>query len=87
MSYIPDCRTDEYYNEKYLNAEDKEFIAGYDYAVEAIVSLIEHNVEIYPCLEQLLDDNIAIIKEGKKEIVSEAVQDTKISCKIIGLEE
>lgn len=34
MSYIPDCREDEYYNEKYLNEADKEFIDGYDWAVE-----------------------------------------------------
>lgn len=37
MSYISDCRTDEYYNEKYLNKKDKEFIRGFDCAVEMAV--------------------------------------------------
>ena len=34
MSYIPDCRTDENYNEKYLNAQDKEFLRGFDWCCE-----------------------------------------------------
>ena len=34
MSYIPDCRTDEYYNQKYLNEEDKAFVRGFDWCAE-----------------------------------------------------
>lgn len=37
MSYIPDCRTDENYNEKYLNEKDKEFLLGFDWAIESAV--------------------------------------------------
>lgn len=37
MSYIPNCRTDENYNQKYLNQKDKEFISGYDWCVEQVV--------------------------------------------------
>lgn len=37
MSYIPDCRTDEYYNEKFLNKPDKDFIRGFDWCVEMAV--------------------------------------------------
>ena len=37
MSYIPDCRTDEYYNEKYLIQADKEVINGYDWCVEQVM--------------------------------------------------
>lgn len=33
MTYIPDTREDEDYNEKYLNEKDTEFIKGFDYAV------------------------------------------------------
>lgn len=34
---IPDCRTDETYNQKYLNEKDKEFVAGYDYVADEII--------------------------------------------------
>ena len=34
MSYIPDCRTDETYNQKYLNDKDGEFIRGFDWCAE-----------------------------------------------------
>lgn len=37
MSLIPDCRTDEGYNEKYLNQKDKEFLRGFDWCVEMAV--------------------------------------------------
>lgn len=37
MSYIPNCREDEYYNQKYLTGEDKEFIRGYDWCTEMVV--------------------------------------------------
>ena len=37
MSYIPDCRHDENYNEKFLNDKDKEFIRGFDWCVEMAV--------------------------------------------------
>lgn len=34
MSYIPDCRTDENYNEKYLNEDDKCEVRGFDWCAE-----------------------------------------------------
>lgn len=37
MSYIPNCREDNSYNEKYLNDKDKEFLGGYDWATEMAV--------------------------------------------------
>ena len=37
MSRIPDCRTDENYNEKFLNEKDKEFVRGFDWCVEMAV--------------------------------------------------
>ena len=43
MSYIPDCRTDANYNEKYLNERDKEFIAGFDWAIENAVDNFFYN--------------------------------------------
>ena len=34
MTYIPDCRTDEVYNESNLNDRDKEFVKGFDFCAE-----------------------------------------------------
>lgn len=47
MSYIPDCREDENYNEKYLNHDDKEFIKGFDYAVEDALDSFFYNLDSY----------------------------------------
>lgn len=47
MSYIPDCREDEYYNEKYLQGADADFVAGYDYATMVGVNPIFANCEIF----------------------------------------
>lgn len=37
MSYIPNCREDENYNQKYLTGDDKEFVRGYDWCTEKVV--------------------------------------------------
>ena len=37
MSYIPNCRTDENYNQKFLTGADKEFVRGFDWCVETAV--------------------------------------------------
>lgn len=66
MSYIPDCRTDEFYNEKYLVGNDKMFLAGYDWAVEQITTLF-YNLEVYPELVGLL--------EGHEEELESALRD------------
>lgn len=47
MTYIPDCRTDEYYNEKYLNKYDKEFVRGYDWCDEMAVDNFFDNLDVY----------------------------------------
>ena len=72
MSYIPDCRNDENYNESKLNEANKQFIAGYDWAVAEIRNLFG-NLNVFPDVEMLLDDNIAMVKEGKAELVEDAV--------------
>lgn len=47
MSYIPNCRTDEDYNEKYLNKYDNEFVRGFDWCVEMAVDNFFDNLDIY----------------------------------------
>lgn len=46
MSYIPDCRVDEYYNEKYLNKTDTEYIRGFDYVAERADNFF-NNLDVY----------------------------------------
>lgn len=37
MSYIPDCRKDEYYNENKVKGSDKEFLRGFDWCTQMAV--------------------------------------------------
>lgn len=46
MTYIPNVRTDEDYNDKYLAEKDKDIIKGYDLATETIDSFFD-NLETY----------------------------------------
>ena len=45
MSYIPDCRRDEYYNQKYLNEKDAEFVRGFDWCAEMAMDNFFNNIE------------------------------------------
>lgn len=47
MSYIPDCRNDENYNQKYLNDKDREFVRGYDWCTEEVVDNFFNNMDVY----------------------------------------
>lgn len=86
MSYFRDCRTDEYYNEKYLNKTDSEFIAGFDWCAE-------HSVEtFFDCISTFFEDldiegediNIArffenhhIVREKFKECLLEWIEEER----------
>lgn len=47
MSIIPDCRSNEAYNQKYLNDTNAEFVAGYDWARIFAVENFFDNIDIY----------------------------------------
>lgn len=47
MSFIPDCRNDSVYNQKFVDKDDDIFLQGYDYAVEQIINLLGYNLDIY----------------------------------------
>lgn len=47
MSFIPDCRTDESYNEKYLNSQNQSEIIGYDWCAEMVVDNFFNNLDVY----------------------------------------
>ena len=46
MSYIPDCRRDEYYNQKFLSGDKKAFADGFDWCAEnAVDSFFNNNYD------------------------------------------
>lgn len=45
MTYIPDVREDDNYNQKYLSCNDKEYVNGYDYAVEDVLESFFDNID------------------------------------------
>ena len=46
MTYIPDGRTDKYYNQKYLNKANAEFLRGFDWCTEmAVDNFFNNNYE------------------------------------------
>lgn len=74
MSYIPDCRTDDNYNETKLNARNMDYIAGYDWAVEQILNLFDGNSDVFPRLADILDENTAVVNEDKEAVVRESIE-------------
>ena len=47
MSYFPDCREDETYNQNFLKATDKQFVRGYDWCTEEAVDNFFDNLDVY----------------------------------------
>ncbi len=47
MTMFADARTDDAYNEDFLNKLDKKYLAGFDYALECITCLFEGNIDVY----------------------------------------
>ena len=43
MTYIPDCRDDEYYNFDALKGQDQEFVRGFDWCTEMAVDTFMDN--------------------------------------------
>lgn len=60
MSYIPDCRRDEYYNQKYLREKDAEFVRGFDWCCENAVDVFFDNMEDFFGIDSYL---MHILKE------------------------
>lgn len=73
MNY-PDCRTDENYNEKYLNAEDKKIVVGFDCCLESITCLIEGNLDVFPALERAINEKT---REELKEAIETWAESTR----------
>ena len=52
MSRIPNCRTDENYNQKYLSEDDKRELSGFDWCAEMVVDNFFNNIEDYDALDK-----------------------------------
>ena len=46
MSYIPDCRHDEYYNARYLLGKDADFVDGFDWCCEEAMDSFFDNLDM-----------------------------------------
>lgn len=79
MSYIPDCREDENYNEKYLNETDKEYIRGYDYAVEEVLETFFANLDCYDFRVDGEDIDLGLILENH-ESITDKLKDAMKQC-------
>lgn len=62
MSFIPDCRRDANYNQKYLNEKDSEFIRGFDWCSDNAMDVFFDN------LEEFFDTDSYIMHILKEEI-------------------
>lgn len=83
MTYIPDCRTNEFYNEKYLVGDNLEFVKGYDWAVSEILNLFA-NLEVYfetneiqgiPNAEKFKDAIEDWAEMGRDELITSMIDD------------
>ena len=70
MSYIPDCRSDEHYNAKYLNEKDYKFVRGYDWAVEQEIDNFFDNLEV--------TESDRLIKMMEEPLPKELVQEYEV---------
>lgn len=61
MSYIPNCREDEYYNEKNLIDYDKEFVHGYDWAVKNLETFFS-NIDGYTMEFDIEGEDINLVR-------------------------
>ena len=66
MTYFPDIRTNEEYNEKILTGERKAFLKGFDFAVE-VLDTMKNNLDSY------LEDSIVIHYLAEHEDEAEKV--------------
>lgn len=74
MTYIPDTKKDDYYNEKYLKEKDKDFIKGFDYAVNQSLQFFLENIDAYDFDVEGEDINIGKIFENHPRILEKFIE-------------
>lgn len=80
MTYIPDCRTDEVYNEGNLNDRDKEIVKGFDFCAENAVVNFFDNIDVYEDELDIPGEDIDIVRiienhEEIKDALQECLKD------------
>ncbi len=75
MSYIPDCRTDEAYNQKYLGEKDAMFLQGYDFALKMTLPVFDNLNVFYEEFEFKDEDvNLARFLDKHEQIRSKLAE-------------
>lgn len=73
---FPDCRNDNYYNERFLDKNDTEFVDGMDFMLEQICNLFENNLDVYAGrLEVETEIDVDKFLDKAKEELSEMIKD------------
>lgn len=67
MTMFADARADDFYNQDFLDKNNRQFVEGYDYAVEQIKSLFEGNIDVYE--DDLNSDLVDAIEEDGEKII------------------
>lgn len=69
MTYIPDCRVDTEYNQKYLTEQDRDRVCGFDMAVDAIDCFF-YNLDVYEEELNIAGEDINLVRflENHREI-------------------
>lgn len=76
MTYFPDTRTDDFYNERYLNDADKEYIRGFDFVMDDLIPCVFANLDVLDLdvdgedfdLGRILENHPAIAERFESEI-------------------
>lgn len=58
---FPDTRTDDFYNEDFLDTDNKEFIRGFDWAIEMVLDNLFNNLDV-----AIVDE--VVIREMEKKL-------------------
>ena len=72
MSMFPDCRKDDYYNQDFLDGQDREFVKGYDWCTEEVVDNFFNNLDVYfdsdSHMQHMLDEKLPDDMKSEEEV-------------------
>lgn len=71
MSYIPNCREDGTYNEKYLTDNNAAYVAGFDWAVAELNNAAENYEELGSNIEDISESSKAQYEWVMQELTGE----------------
>ena len=77
MTYIPNTRTDENYNQKYLNEIDQEYVRGFDHAVDDCLDSFFYNLDSFDFEVEGEDIELGRFLDNHEEIKDKFVENMK----------